>query len=187
MSWLVHMPGASVTGEVIVNGCGYYIGGDKGYHDHNWGEWIPTNALWSWAQYYDPGQALSFEMGDFRFKPVGVVSIEIGDQRIVFEKEEYILIHTRWGYDPVNRKEFPVKSWLYAENEDIRLVVSLQEIETKALLSPLELAAFLPEMVLYEQTALYEGLLWKKNGLNQWDVLTSFSGSGFREYTALAF
>jgi hypothetical protein len=187
MSWLVYIPGAWVTGTVKIDDNEPYVIAAPGYHDHNWGEWIPTDALWNWAQCYDPTKSLAFEMGDFRFKPVGMVSIVVKGERIVFEKDEYYLIHKRWKYDPENKKYFPVETWLYAENERGRLVVSLQTIETEALFSPLKLAAFLPEVVLYEQTAHYEGQLWKKNDLNKWELFTLFSGNGFKEYTALLF
>jgi hypothetical protein len=67
---------------------------------------IPYNVLWNWAQYFEPGIAL--EVGDFRFKPVGVVSIEAAGQRTVFEKDEYALFHIKWMFDSENRKWFPV-------------------------------------------------------------------------------
>jgi hypothetical protein len=73
MSWLVYMPGAHVTGNVVIDGETYDVDHAPGYHDHNWGEWLPYNVLWNWVQYYEPGIAL--EVGDFRSKPVGVVSI----------------------------------------------------------------------------------------------------------------
>jgi hypothetical protein len=182
MSWLIYMPGAWVTGTVRIDDKTYEIAA-PGYHDHNWGEWIPTHALWNWAQYYDPDNNLAFEMGDFRSKPVGVVSVEIAGRRVLFDKSEYLLIHKRWRYDSENRKYFPVESWLYAENEDGKLVLTLQTIATEALLSPEKLAAFLPELVLYEQTAHYEGQFWDKAS----SEVTPISGDGFKEYTALKF
>ena len=56
MSWLAYMPGAYVSGEVEVDGEIYSVNSAPGYHDHNWGEWIPTTALWNWAQYFEPGR-----------------------------------------------------------------------------------------------------------------------------------
>jgi len=82
MSWLVYAPGAYVTGEVILNGKTYHVQQASGYHDHNWGEWIPFNALWNWAQYFEPGLAL--EVGDFRYSPAGGVGIEFAGERTVF-------------------------------------------------------------------------------------------------------
>ena len=115
MSWLVYMPGAHVTGKVVIDGETYCVDHAPGYHDHNWGEWVPFNVLWNWVQYFEPGIAL--EVGDFRFRPVGVVSIEAAGQRTVFEKDEYALFHTKWEFDFEHRKWFPVVTWLLAENE----------------------------------------------------------------------
>jgi hypothetical protein len=66
MSWLVYMPGARVNGQVTVDGHVYEMDA-PGYHDHNWGEWIFTDALWNWAQYAEPD--LAFAMADFIRQP----------------------------------------------------------------------------------------------------------------------
>lgn len=194
MSWFIHMPGAYVSGEVWIDDQYYEVKDALGYHDHNWGEWIPYNVLWNWAQYFEPAEepkagelakpALAFQIGDFRFKPIGVVSIEHDDIRTEFEKDEYLLIHSRWRYDSKNRKWFPVKTWLYAENEKRRLIVCIRAIKTEAMLAPLEMPFFLPEVILYEQTAYYMGRLWEKEG-GRWQLRASFNGNGFKEYSAL--
>lgn len=61
MSWLIYMPGAKVEGEMTIEGVKYLISA-KGYHDHNWGEWIFSGPMWNWAQYYEEG--LTFDLGD---------------------------------------------------------------------------------------------------------------------------
>ncbi|MHC4455498.1 MAG: hypothetical protein ACYS0I_00160 [Planctomycetota bacterium] len=183
MSWLVYMPGAYVTGYVVIDDETYYVNQAPGYHDHNWGEWIPIDVLWNWAQYFETG--LAFEIGDFRYKPVGVVSVEFDGKRTVFEKNEYYLTHTRWGYDSENHKWFPSMTWLYAENEKKRLIVRMHTISTEALMSPLEMPQLLPEVILYEQTAYYVGQLWGKNHKGDWELLVKFRGKGFKEYSAL--
>ena len=185
MSWLVYAPGAYVTGEVVLDGEKYHVQQASGYHDHNWGEWIPFNALWNWVQYFEPGLAL--EVGDFRYSPVGVVGIEFAGVKTVFEKDEYSLFHTKWTSDPENRKWFPRVSWLLAENEDKRLIVRIQTLATETLGLPIELPPILPEMILYEQTAFYSGQLWHKNQKGTWDSAVKFQGSGFKEYSVLKF
>jgi hypothetical protein len=185
MSWLVYMPGALVCGSIVIDGRTYSVNNVPGYHDHNWGEWIPTNALWNWAQYFEPELKLAFGMGDFRFKTVGVVSISFDGGRTVFEEDEYFLLHTRWTYDWENQKWFPESTWLCAENETMRLIVRLQTLDAKAVLAPLKTPSFLPEVLIYEQTAGFLGRLWKKNEAGQWQSLVSFGGKGFKEYTAL--
>ncbi|KON30916.1 hypothetical protein AC480_00080 [miscellaneous Crenarchaeota group archaeon SMTZ1-55] len=42
----------------------------------------------------------------------------------------------------------------------------------------------LPYVIIYEQTAHHVGLLWEKNSHGKWELLVSFSGDGFKEYTS---
>ncbi|MBI3950619.1 MAG: hypothetical protein HY314_09210 [Acidobacteria bacterium] len=179
MGWLIYMPGATVTGRLQIDGQVYTINA-PGYHDHNWGEWIFTNALWNWAQYSEPG--LAFEMGDFIDKPVGVASIDFQGRRTVFTKDQYELTHTRWTFDSDNRKRYPLETTLRAENDTRRLILTMQAIVTHPLRGDLPLP--LPDAIIYEQTARYEGQLWEKNTEGQWVLSASFDGNGFKEYTA---
>lgn len=179
MSWLIYMPGAYVSGEVHVDGQSYILNNAPGYHDHNWGEWIPSNALWNWGQYFEPGLAL--EIGDFMCRPAGIMSIEFQGDRTVFSKDQYHLIHTRWAFDEENRKLFPVRTWLYAENDTRGLLLGMKAHETEAL--RMKTPFPLPDVIIYEQAAHYVGRLWKKNSHGEWELLVSFSGDGFKEYT----
>jgi hypothetical protein len=181
MDWLVHMPRAEVTGNVTVDGKVYSVAGVAGYHDHNWGEWFPPDALWNWAQYSEPG--LAFEVGDFTGKPAGVVSIEFQGERTAFTKDQYRLSHRRWAFDSINRVWYPTRSLLHAQNESTRLAVTLQAIMTDPLRGDLPFP--LPDVLIYEQTARYEGRLWKRNAQGRWVLLARFQGNGFKEYTAV--
>lgn len=180
MSWLIYMPGAYVSGEIEVDGHSYTLNNVPGYHDHNWGEWIPSDPLWNWAQYFEPGLAL--EIGDFIRRPAGVMSIEFQCNRTIFSKNQYHLIHTRWALDRENCKLFPVRTWLYAENKTRRLLLGMKTHETEAL--RVKTPPPLPDVIIYEQTAHYVGLLWEKNSHGKWELLVSFSGDGFKEYTS---
>ncbi|MFQ5738533.1 MAG: hypothetical protein ACE5JX_05935 [Acidobacteriota bacterium] len=182
MSWLVYMPGARVSGKLEMDGRLYSIDA-PGYHDHNWGEWIFTDALWNWAQYFQPDLALG--LGDFIDHPAGVASVEFGGRRTVFLKNQYQLMHTRWAFDGQNRKLYPIASLLWAENEGRRLLVAIEAIETVALRG--EFSFPLPDPIIYEQTARYRGLLWEKNDQGEWLRRTTFAGNGFKEYTARSF
>jgi hypothetical protein len=179
MSWLIYMPSATVTGRVEVDGNVYAINA-PGYHDHNWGEWVFTDARWNWAQYSGPGVA--FELGDFIGKPVGFASIDFQGRRTVFNKGQYELAHTRWGFDPRNHKRYPIETTLRAEDENRRLILTIEAIDTHPLRGDLPLP--LPDALIYEQTARYDGQLWEKNAQGQWLLLTSIGGYGFKEYTA---
>jgi hypothetical protein len=179
MGWLIYMPGATVGGQVVVDGQVYSIRA-PGYHDHNWGEWIFTDALWNWAQYAEPD--LAVELGDFIDKPVGVASIDFHGRRTIFTKEQYQLEHTRWAFDAENRKRYPVETMLHAENDTRRLILTLHAIDTHPLRGDLPFP--LPDAIIYEQTAHYDGQLWEKNSQGQWVLAASIDGHGFKEYTA---
>jgi hypothetical protein len=181
MSWLVYMPRATVSGEVRVDDRVYRVEESPGYHDHNWGEWIPTTVLWNWAQYSEPGLAL--EIGDFRRSPAGVVSIERDGRRTVFEKDEYTLLHVGWEWDPENRRWYPLETWLFAGNDTVRLAVSLRTLETEPLELPVEIPFLLREPLLYEQTAAYLGAVWEKDAAGRFRLVATFRGNGFKEYT----
>lgn len=182
MSWLVYMPGARVSGQVVIDGQVYHLRDVPGYHDHNWGEWIPTTVAWNWAQYFEPG--LSLSVGDFRNTPVGVVSIALGEDRVIYEKDQYRLVHTRWRYDPVHQQRYPITTWLLAENERGALLVRLETLETEAVLAPPEIPFPVVEPIIYEQTAYYQGTFWEKGRWGTWEPKIRFSGNGFKEYTA---
>jgi hypothetical protein len=180
MSWLVYMPLAAVTGEMKVDGTAYDVAG-KGYHDHNWGEWVFTNARWNWAQYAEEGFAI--EIGDFIGKPAGIVGIDVDGSQVVFEKEEYSLVHTRWQTNAAGRL-YPVESLLYAENRTTRVWLKITVEETEPLIG--DAPSPLPDPIIYEQTALYEGKVWKKDWLGRWRLVKEPAGRGFKEYTANA-
>jgi hypothetical protein len=183
MSWLQYMPGASVTGTVQIDERQYRVTNVRGYHDHNWGEWIPFTVAWNWAQYFEPG--LNFSIGDFRNSPAGVVSIDSLGERTVFTKGEYVLRHEAWTYDAVHRLWFPEQTWLYARNDRQTLIVRMHAHATVPVLPPDYLP--LPLIpVIYEQTADFRGWLWERDQAGVWVLIRSFGGDGFKEYTGIA-
>ena len=179
MSWLVYMPRASVTGRLIVDGQAYEIDA-PGYHDHNWGEWFPPDALWNWAQFSDARVAL--EMGDFIGRKAGVVSVDFGGRRTVFGKGHYWLLHTRWTQDRGSGVWYPTETLLVAGDDTRWLWATIRAIATAPLVS--DLPAPLPDVIVYEQTARYDGMLWEKDQQGQWVAATPLRGNGFKEYTA---
>jgi hypothetical protein len=199
MSWLVEMPRARVTGMLTVDGRAVAIDA-TGYHDHNWGEWIPTDATWNWAQYSSP--RLSLEMGDFIGKPVGVVALDLDGTRTVFTPDQYSLVHTRWAWDRVNRLFYPSESVLSADNGTLRVQVTMRALATEPLRG--DLPAPLRDLIIYEQTARFEGTVWGRgpggNGrgnsndimdnadpTGEWHVLARLRGTGFKEWTGKRF
>lgn len=179
MSWLIYMPRARVVGRMVVDGRAYDISA-PGYHDHNWGEWFPTDALWNWGQYSD--RRLSLEIGDFIGKPVGVVGVDFDGERTVFTKGQYGLLHTRWALDWKSLVWYPTESVLFAGNDTRRLWVTVRAIGTEPLRGDLPLP--LRDLFIFEQTARYDGWLWEKNPEGEWAVASVIRGNGFKEYTA---
>jgi hypothetical protein len=205
MSWLVFMPRARVTGSITVDGREYAIDA-PGYHDHNWGEWIPTDALWNWAQFSTDRVAL--EVGDFIGKPIGIVSLDVDGARTVFTHDQYTLVHMRWARDLVNGLFYPVESLLTADNGSLRVQVTLHVLETAPLRG--DLPAPLKDLIIYEQTARYSGTVWERvsagdagdagnaagdaattataeaaaAGPGAWRQRALLAGTGFKEYTA---
>jgi hypothetical protein len=179
MSWLVYMPRAVVSGRLAVDGQVYSVTA-SGYHDHNWGEWVFTNALWNWAQYSAPG--LSFELGDFIGGPTGMAALDVEGQRTLFTKDQYSLVHTRWAHDRENGKLYPVESFFVAANPAARLIIRLRVTVTEPLRG--DVPAPLPAPIIYEQTAQYDGWFQRRDPSGSWLPPSSFHGTGFKEYTA---
>jgi hypothetical protein len=184
MSWLVYMPAALVTGEVVIDGRSHALHAVRGYHDHNWGEWVLSDVVWNWGQYSEPG--LDLEVGDFRRRPPGVVSVETRGRRTVFNKDEYRVLHTRWSYDEGTRHWFPTETRILAKNDHLALAVTIGAVGTQALLPPSEIPFLLLKPVIFEQTAWYSGRLWTRDPSGRWRLLRAFGGPGFKEYTARA-
>lgn len=179
MSWLVFMPRADVSGRMVVDGRSYEVRA-PGYHDHNWGEWFPTDALWNWGQYSD--RRLSIEIGDFIGKPAGVVGVDFDGERTVFTKAQYGLLHTRWALDWKSLVWYPTESLLYAGNDTRRLWLTIRAIGTEPLRGDLPLP--FRDLFVFEQTARYDGWLWEKTPEGAWAIASVIRGSGFKEYTA---
>lgn len=173
MSWLLYMPRALVSGTLTIDGATYDIHA-PGYHDHNWGEWNLNGVPWNWAQYSEPG--LAFDLGDFPQKPGGRASIDVAGRRFVFENGQYTLTHTKWAYDPINKLYYPTQSIFQASNGTTQVFVRMDVQQTDPLSTPLPP----PKAVIYEQLTTYTGRV-SVNG-----SLTSFNGSGFKEYTGIA-
>jgi len=179
MSWLVFMPRARVTGRIVVDGGTYQVDA-AGYHDHNWGEWIPPDAMWNWGQYSDARTV--FDMGVFIGQPVGLASIAVNGSRVVFTPRQYSLVHTAWAWDAANRVLYPTASRLTADNGTTRLVVTMRVLATQPLRG--DLPPPLPDVIVYEQTAQYDGRVWTRDPAGQWALAQRFRGPGFKEFTA---
>lgn len=180
MSWLVYMPGATVSGTVTVDGVTYRLRGARGYHDHNWGEWIPGVVTWNWAQYSAPGIAVA--LGDFPRVERGIVAVDFEGRREVFERPQYVIDHGEWTYDPVNKRRFPARTSLRAEGATAALELRMDALATEGIVPPLDLPV---RPLIYEQTVRVTGVLWERDEAGGWRLRTRFAGLGFKEYTSL--
>ena len=173
MSWLLYMPRAEVTGTLTIDGMTYNVNA-PGYHDHNWGEWNLNGVPWNWAQYSQPD--VTFDLGDFPDKPGGVASVELNGKRFVFNNGQYTLTHTQWALDPVNNVVYPTQSVFHATNGGAQVDITMNVQQT----DPLSAPGPLPKAIIYEQTVTYTGQTWIDG------KQMSFTGNGFKEYTAIA-
>jgi hypothetical protein len=180
MSWLVYMPSASVSGILTVDGHAYRIRGARGYHDHNWGEWIPGLVTWNWAQYSGPRVRVA--VGDFPKVAEGTVGVDFDGRQTAFEKPQYRITHSAWRFDTVNKRWFPTRSRVRAESDRMLLDIRFRALDTVPIVPPLDLPV---RPLVYEQTADITGTLWEKTPAGEWRLLTSFAGPGFKEYTSL--
>jgi hypothetical protein len=174
MNWLLYMPAAAVSGTLTVDGIAHNVKA-SGYHDHNWGEWDLTRVPWNWAQYSQPG--LTFDLGDFPNKPGGIASISVNGRREIFQSGQYWLFHRAWAYDGTHNAYYPTQSVFLANNGKAWVTLEMSVQRTDPLSAPLP--PWVPNAIIYEQTAAYSGQV-SIDG-----VTSSFSGNGFKEYTAL--
>jgi len=179
MSWLVYMPAAVVSGEVVLGGEVHRVTEAAGYHDHNFGEWVLNNVTWNWAQCTAPG--LDLELGDFIRRPVGVLSVSVDGERLEFDKGEYAVLHTRWEHDAGTGRSFPTQTRLVARNRRASLYVVLGGLETTALLPPPEIPFLFVKPVIFEQLVECSGAVrWRHE--HGGSKRRRFRGAGFREY-----
>ncbi len=136
--------------------------------------------MWNWAQYSDP--RLAFDMGVFIGQPVGLAAVTLDDTRVVFHPNQYVLTHTRWAWDAANGVLYPTAWRFTAQNGTWRLVVTMRALATEPLRGDLPWP--LRDVIVYEQTAQYEGRLWTKGAAGQWVLARTFGGPGFKEFTA---
>ena len=186
MSWLQYMPSAFVSGDVVVDGRTFHVTNVRGYHDHNWGEWVPFGVKWNWAQYAGPrAHVLDRRLPEQRVRrrqrrvvrPVAPCS----------RRSQYRLVHGDWQYDACQRSSgIRTRRWCsrqsrgtHAHRVDARRSTPCPCVRRRSLPLPL-----VP--VIYEQTADYVGLLvGKRSGGRTWQLARTFRGPGFKEYTGV--
>ena len=172
MSWLVYMPRAAVSGQLTANGVTYIVNG-SGYHDHNWGEWLPKDVLWNWAQYSQSG--FWFDIYDFINESNGLAQVSVNGTTFAFSKSQYQLVNSQWIYDPQHHLSYPTQTTVTADNGSQQLQVVMNVTQTAPLTYGFTAAS---QSTIYEQAVTYSGAVTANS------ITLPFSGRGFKEYTA---
>lgn len=200
-SWFIAMPKAKVSGKIKIGRKKIKISA-FGYSDSNWGSVFPLFARFDWGQYNDKNIAVVFGKlenpkilsGFARLVPLrgisrsddeareseaaGGIYIVYKGEKIKFKPAEMEIEHLKWKVLSDGKTKVPALSFVRGENKNYKIIFSLKTKKSDALYLDF---SFLFKPGIIEQTALFEGKLFKKTGKN--DVLLySFSGGGFKEY-----
>ena len=107
--------------------------------------------------------------------------------RTVFTPDQYNFMNTRWKWDNVNMLYYPRESHLTADNGSLRVDIRIRAWQTEPLRADLPWP--LRDLIVYEQTAQYEGRVWKwkppvdPETEGTWQVNALIGGLGFKEWT----
>ncbi len=175
MQWLSYMTGANVQGTITIGGMTYDMSG-RGYHDHNWGEWLSYDPQWNWAQVSVPEENASLILGDVIAPPVRntVMAFKYNGTTITFNDID--LTYTGYGFDSVTSKLYPDEYHVTGNSDEYSINVTISVIKNVPLVRPFPGA--LPDYVLFEQVSDYNITLFKDE-----ERVYSLNQSGFSEYT----
>jgi len=102
MQWLSYMTGANVQGTITIGGITYNMSG-RGYHDHNWGEWLFDDPYWNWAQVSVPEENVSLILGDVIVPPARNIMMAKAEELVYslnqggFSEYTTHVVHTIYG------------------------------------------------------------------------------------------
>lgn len=146
MDWSVFCNSARVKGDVTIHKKRYYIE-CVGYHDSNYGRWIPSNSLWIWGNCIGihGKKIVSFSLGESRFRerPIGHVYLSIDEDTYQFDSDEY---HLR--YD--TSSDIPFRYHIRGNKEDGMVIKGEFKVERIDKLI-LKVFDFVPLLNLYLQ------------------------------------
>jgi hypothetical protein len=178
------MTGAEVTGQITVNGESYDVEAVRGYHDHNWGQWLFFGTMWDWAQVSRPEEGFSLDQGNIWFPgPQTVIGVHYRDEIIEFKSPDCTITHLRWEFDPFYNIMYPVKSLVVANNSEYRLAytIEVKKVGPMSFLVPPTLP--FTDMFICEFVSDFRGGLYKKRGRRGYKRIYRFNQGGFSEYT----
>ncbi len=175
MQWLSYMTGANVQGTITIGGITYNMSG-RGYHDHNWGEWLFDDPYWNWAQVSVPEENVSLILGDVIVPPARNIMMAFKYNETTITFDEINLSYTSYGFDPTTSKLYPDAYHVTGNGDEYSINVSINVIKNVPLVRSFPGA--LPDYVIYEQVSDYDITLFKAE-----ELVYSLNQGGFSEYT----
>ena len=175
MQWLSYMTGANVHGTITIGGITYDMSG-RGYHDHNWGEWLFDDPQWNWAQVSAPEENVSLIIGDVIAPPARNTMMALYYDGTTITFDDIDLTYTGYGFDPVTSKLYPDVYHVTGNSGEYSIDVTISVIKNVPLVRPFPGA--LPDYVLFEQVSDYNITLFEN-----YEPVYSLNQGGFSEYT----
>jgi hypothetical protein len=176
MQWLSYMTGADVAGTITIDETTYNMSG-RGYHDHNWGEWLFDDPQWNWAQVSLPEENVSLIIGDVVAPPARSTMMAFKYNGTTITFDDIDLTHTGYGFDPITSKLYPDEYHITGNNDEYSIDVAITAAKNIPIVRPFPGA--LPDYVIFEQVSDYNITLFK-----DYEPVYSLNQSGFSEYTA---
>jgi hypothetical protein len=174
-SWLNYMPSAFVDGEVILNGEVLKIERAAGYHDHDWGMWKVYKETWNWAAVSIPEEEISFDVVFQAAFQKSTSYFRYKELRLYLPQENFKLTQNAW-LAWKDKWKYPTQMTFECEDDTgcYKVQVNWTVLDT--------LTIWKYPLIVFEQTALFEGGLYEKIDGN-WQLLCSLRSHGFCEYT----
>ena len=175
MQWLCYMTGANVAGTITIGETTYNMSG-RGYHDHNWGEWLFDDPQWNWAQVSAPEENVSLVIGDVIAPPARstMMAFKYNERTITFDDID--LAYTGYGFDPITSKLYPDEYHVTGISDEYSLNVTISVARNVPLVRTFPGA--LPDYVIFEQVSDYNITLFE-----DCEPVYSLNQSGFSECT----
>ena len=114
--WVVPMPYADVTGTVTLTGGSQFDIDGTGYHDHNWGQWDRSDAVWDWGECPVPGGSATIVFAKVDGGNLGTVGAiaAVDNNGLIAWAEDADLDVTYKGWNGVSPANYPAVDRIYA-------------------------------------------------------------------------
>lgn len=176
MKWLVYMPSARVTGTLSWDNQTRIVEA-VGYHDHSWGRWAFNDPQWNWVQVSAPEDGFAMVLGDAIGEQRNtLLGIRYAGDELKFSGKQVAMNYTDFSLDQLTSRIYPVAYEIEADNGDYELEANVSVIRNVPLC--INYPAPMPSYVIFEQVALFNGILRSQEGETY-----QFEEMGFAQYT----